>query len=98
MDLEETDAEATPDEGADASEAPRVDKYAAVRELSDLFNRSEADASVPAFVPAEPKHEAEENGDAAVDEVAVRAPHWIEDDEEITRSLISRLIDGVKGL
>ena len=84
-----------PEPGLDPDREPaKVDKFAAVRELSDLFNQSEADASIPSFAPREVEREPE-----VVDEVEPPStPHRVEDDEEITRSLISRLIDGVKGL
>ena len=72
-------------------EGPSVDKSAAVRELSNLFKQTEVD-STPTFLvpPLENK-----------DEPAAEVPEdkkRVEDDEEITRGLISRLIDGVKGL
>jgi hypothetical protein len=70
---------------------PTVDKSAAVRELSNLFKQTEVDSSTPTFmVPP-----------ANRDEESVEEPEnkkRVEDDEEITRGLISRLIDGVKGL
>ena len=66
-----------------------VDKSAAVRELSDLFKQTEVD-SRPTFMVPETGKESE-----VPDE---ESRHRVEDDEEITRGLISRLIDGVKGL
>jgi hypothetical protein len=75
-------------EDAETFEAT-VDKSAAVRELSDLFKQTEVD-SRPTFIVPESGDESE-----VPDE---ESRHRVEDDEEITRSLISRLIDGVKGL
>ena len=82
---------------------PIVDKTAAVRELSNLFKQSEVDTN-PSFIvpPIENKtpeasdDEAESEGE--VDDNVPLDPRRVEDDEEITRGLISRLIDGVKGL
>ncbi|HET7481468.1 MAG TPA: DUF4388 domain-containing protein [Actinomycetota bacterium] len=73
---------------------PIADKTAAVRELSNLFKQSEVD-NRPTFLvpPLEKKHEDEEE-----EEMEPEEPRRVEDDEEITRGLISRLIDGVKGL
>ena len=65
-----------------------VDKSAAVRELSDLFKQTEVD-NRPTFLVPEAGTEPE---------VPDESRHRVEDDEEITRGLISRLIDGVKGL
>jgi hypothetical protein len=71
---------------------PTVDKSAAVRELSNLFKQTEVDSSTPTFmVPP-----ANRNEEEAVEEPETKKR--VEDDEEITRGLISRLIDGVKGL
>ena len=67
---------------------PSVDKRAAVQELSELFRQTEVDTNPTFMIP-----DAEENGEKEPSE-----RHRIEDDEAITRGLISRLIDGVKGL
>ena len=69
-----------------------VDKRAAVRELSDLFKQTEVD-NRPTFIVPEVATSAESD-----DEPEEGPRHRVEDDEEITRGLISRLIDGVKGL
>ncbi len=77
-----------------------VDKRDAVRELSDLFRQSEVDSSTPTFlVPdASKDQQQEEAEDAGEFPAEPENKHRVEDDEEITRGLISRLIDGVKGL
>lgn len=64
-----------------------VDKSTAVRELSNLFKQSEETDESQAFF-----------GVDVAGEAAPVPRHRVEDDEEITRGLISRLIDGVKGL
>jgi hypothetical protein len=71
---------------------PTVDKSAAVRELSNLFKQTEVDSSTPTFMV--PPANRSEDESVAEPETKKR----VEDDEEITRGLISRLIDGVKGL
>ena len=71
-------------------EGPSVDKSAAVRELSNLFKQTEVDSNPTFLVP--PLEKKEEPAAPPEDKKRV------EDDEEITRGLISRLIDGVKGL
>lgn len=78
---------------AEPDDVPSVDKSAAVRELSNLFKQNTEVDSSPTFLvpPLENKVE-EATGDAP------EAKKRVEDDEEITRGLISRLIDGVKGL
>ena len=89
---EDNDFETDHDSGSDNDAEPferTVDKSAAVRELSDLFKQTEVD-SRPTFMVPETGKELE-----APDE---ESRHRVEDDEEITRGLISRLIDGVKGL
>lgn len=68
-----------------------VDKRDAVRELSDLFKQTEVD-NRPTFIV--PENEKKDESDPEHD----GPRHRVEDDEEITRGLISRLIDGVKGL
>ena len=67
-----------------SGEAPRVDRIAAMREMAGLFSEGE-----------------EEDGSkraAAEGESAPDTRKRVEDDEQVTRGLISRLIDGVKGL
>lgn len=88
--LEASDeAEEEPLAEIDRSFEGTVDKSAAVRELSDLFKQTEVDSSPSFIVPETGK------GPEVPDE---ETRHRVEDDEEITRGLISRLIDGVKGL
>lgn len=87
--------EAIPIEEAGADEDTVVDRLAAVKELADLFERSDGDA------PSGPPYPAEIEAQRRQEEEEARVPdtrHRVEDDEEITRGLISRLIDGVKGL
>jgi hypothetical protein len=69
-----------------------VDKRDAVRELSDLFKQTEVDSRPTFIVPENEKND----GESEPEHEGPR--HRVEDDEEITRGLISRLIDGVKGL
>ena len=81
--------EGDPSENGDHHEQV-VDKRDAVRELSDLFKQTEVDSRPTFIVPENEKSEPEAETDGP--------RHRVEDDEEITRGLISRLIDGVKGL
>jgi hypothetical protein len=76
-----------PVSSASAGESPGVDRIAAVRELAGLFTEhdeesSENSASRPVRTPSA-------EGDQR---------KRVEDDDQVTRGLISRLIDGVKGL
>ena len=75
--------------------APSVDKRAAVQELSELFRQTEVDNN-PTFMVPELKVDDEEQEGLEMKEPEDK--HRVEDDEAITRGLISRLIDGVKGL
>lgn len=73
-----------------AGEAARVDRIAAVRELAGLFSEGEvADTPSRTRRATAPAPEGEETPDNR---------KRVEDDEQVTRGLISRLIDGVKGL
>jgi hypothetical protein len=84
-------AEQIPIEEAGAPPAAVVDRLAAVKELADLFG-ADSDEVGPPYTP---ELEAQREAEAAhVPDTRRR----VEDDEEITRGLISRLIDGVKGL
>lgn len=90
-------------EGAEAAPEPAeipieeaipavVDRLAAVKELADLFDQPQDDAvgtPYPAELAARKLEAAAVAGDGR---------RRVEDDEAITRGLISRLIDGVKGL
>ncbi len=90
--VEESDIPVTADPEEDAVSEPIVDRLAAVKELADLFDQptsEEAGPPYPAEMEAALSAEENPNGDR---------PKRVEDDEEITRCLISRLIDGVKGL
>jgi hypothetical protein len=62
---------------------PTIDRAAAVRELAGLFS----DEDRP-----RPQRAAASGGEPAAE------PQRLEDDDQITKGLISRLIDGVKGL
>ena len=70
----------------DVYEAPRLERSAAVRELAGLWG----DPDQPGPRPA-PQRQAEPGPDPD-------ARKRVEDDEDIDRGLISKLIDGVKGL
>jgi hypothetical protein len=83
------EVEGDPSENGDHHEQV-VDKRDAVRELSDLFKQTEVDSRPTFIVPEDEKDDPEPEPDGP--------RHRVEDDEEITRGLISRLIDGVKGL
>lgn len=90
-------AEAEPEAEPEPEPEQYVDKRAAVQELSDLFKQSEVENTPSFLVPQVTLDSEEEDEDdflAAEPEVKRR----VEDDEDITRGLISRLIDGVKGL
>ncbi|HEX2296102.1 MAG TPA: DUF4388 domain-containing protein [Actinomycetota bacterium] len=66
-------------------EAPAVDRSTAARELAGLFDDVDAPPGFERMaVAASPRPPA--------------APRRVEDDDQVTRGLISRLIDGVKGL
>jgi hypothetical protein len=77
-----------------------VDRLAAVRELADLFDRPEDGTPEASYSAPEPEREESKVSVSAPASapVAANGRHRVEDDEEITRGLISRLIDGVKGL
>ena len=69
-----------------AEESPSVDRASVVRELAGLF--SDDDRPRPRQVPSKPAAEGEEED----------TRKRVEDDDQVTKGLISRLIDGVKGL
>lgn len=71
-----------------AGESPRVDRIAAVRELAGLFSEGDEEEA-----PNRSRRASAPEGEAAPD-----SRKRVEDDEQVTRGLISRLIDGVKGL
>lgn len=94
----EIDVETVSDTAGYSGSDRTVDKRAAVQELSDLFRQSEVENN-PTFLvpPVEPREE--EEPEAVLDDLPdPENKHRVEDDEEITRGLITRLIDGVKGL
>lgn len=64
-------------------EPPSVDRSTAARELAGLFDFSDAGALTLA---------------GAMVPSPPRTPRRVEDDDQVTRGLITRLIDGVKGL
>lgn len=74
-----------------AGESPRVDRIAAVRELAGLFSEGEDEEGAN----GKPRTRSSESPAA---EGAPDTRKRVEDDEQVTRGLISRLIDGVKGL
>lgn len=65
-----------------------MDRISAVRELAGLFSEGEEEEGT-----ARPKRASAQEGEEAPDN-----RKRVEDDEQVTRGLISRLIDGVKGL
>ncbi|HWC14950.1 MAG TPA: DUF4388 domain-containing protein [Actinomycetota bacterium] len=73
-----------PVSSAPSGEAPSVDRAAVVRELAGLFG----DEDRPRSRPAGPRP----------DNTAEDARKRVEDDDQVTKGIISRLIDGVKGL
>ena len=85
-----------PAPGGHQGSGETVDKRAAVQELSELFKQSEVENRPTFLVPSSVQNPEEEEDLLSTPEPESR--HRVEDDEEITRGLISRLIDGVKGL
>ena len=71
-------------------ESPSVDRIAAVRELAGLF-QEEGDEQ-----DARPAFRRDGDGEAAADEPDER--RRVEDDDQVTKALISKLISGVKDL
>lgn len=74
-----------------AGESPRVDRIAAVRELAGLFSEGEDDEASNGRARSR-------SSETPAAEGAPDNRKRVEDDEQVTRGLISRLIDGVKGL
>jgi len=75
-----------PVSSAPSGDAPSVDRAAAVRELADLFSDEERPRARPSAPrPATASGEEDER-------------KRVEDDDQVTKGIISRLIDGVKGL
>lgn len=74
---------------------PRVDRASVVRELASLFSDEE-----PVRRPARwsARGREDETGDDVDTDTTPDTPKRIEDDDQLSRGLISRLIDGVKGL
>ena len=70
----------------DLHESPAVDRSTAARELAGLFDDAEPSRAVDGF------------GGPPAPGGPPRMPRRVEDDDQVTRGLISRLIDGVKGL
>ena len=78
--------EEIPVSSAPSGEAPSVDRAAVVRELAGLFSDDERPMARPsAPSPAASSGETDER-------------KRVEDDDQVTKGIISRLIDGVKGL
>lgn len=75
-----------PVSSAPSGDAPSVDRAAVVRELADLFSDEER----PRARPSAPRPTAVSGEE---DE-----RKRVEDDDQVTKGIISRLIDGVKGL
>jgi hypothetical protein len=78
------------DRSAHEEESPRVDRIAAVRELAGLFHE-EGDEQ-----DARPAFRRDGGAEASPDEPDER--RRVEDDEQVTKALISKLISGVKDL
>ncbi|HEV3473310.1 MAG TPA: DUF4388 domain-containing protein [Actinomycetota bacterium] len=86
-------AEEIPVSSAPAGEAPVVDRASVVRELAGLFSEDDR----PSARPATPRPRPAAAGAAgSTDEADDRKR--VEDDDQVTKGIISRLIDGVKGL
>jgi hypothetical protein len=78
--------EEIPVSSAPAGDAPSVDRAAVVRELAGLFSDDERPRARPSAPrPAASGGEGDER-------------KRVEDDDDVTKGIISRLIDGVKGL
>ena len=73
------------------ADAPRVDRAAVVRELAGLFGDEERPRSRVSSLARPGEQEAPEAADGD-------QRKRVEDDDQVNRGLISRLIDGVKGL
>ena len=81
--------DAIPPAPAEVHEAAAVDRSTAARELAGLFDDADDVPALGGMTFAAPP--APPGGPPP-------APHRVEDDDQVTRGLISRLIDGVKGL
>lgn len=77
----------TPAAPAEAHEDPAVDRSTAARELAGLFDDVDPTAALGGMRMASPPAPPRPGH-----------PRRVEDDDQVTRGLISRLIDGVKGL
>lgn len=75
-----------PVSSAPSGEEPSVDRAAVVRELAGLFSDEDRPRARPSMVPPAET--------TASDDERKR----VEDDDQVTKGIISRLIDGVKGL
>jgi hypothetical protein len=85
-----------PVSSAPAGEAPVVDRAAVVRELAGLFSD---EVERPRARPAAPRPAAKAGTEGATEPVDPDDTRKrVEDDDQITKGIISRLIDGVKGL
>lgn len=75
--------------------APKVDRAAVVRELASLFSDEEPSARRPSrpSPPASPAAESRPN-----ERPPAEGPKRVEDDDQLNRGIINRLIDGVKGI
>ena len=74
-----------PVSSAPAGEEPAVDRAAVVRELAGLFSDDDRPRARPSMAPP---------SEGGPDDERKR----VEDDDQVTKGIISRLIDGVKGL
>jgi hypothetical protein len=96
--MEDADAPAPPDAPRESSAPPppaqpqRVDRAAVVRELAGLF--SDDEERVRSRVAAAGNGEQTGRRDQTESDGRKR----VEEDEQVNKGLISRLIDGVKGL
>jgi len=86
---EDPGVDPAPPPGRRESRRPTVDRAAVVRELAGLFN--DGTKPPPKAVPSEPRPEATQQAPPV-------QKRRVEDDDQVDRKLIGRMIDGVKGL
>jgi Domain of unknown function (DUF4388) len=101
LESETTSSEAPAPPSPEAPHSPRVDRAAVVRELAGLFSDEGAGGEPtarPRSVPAAPRPATAPAASAEDESGSDDARKRVEDDDQVTKGLISRLIDGVKGL
>lgn len=91
----EAPQEEIPVSSAPSGEAPVVDRAAVARELAGLFDD---DIERPRARPSSPRPAATKPAAAPGKDDPGDTRKRVEDDDEVTKGIISRLIDGVKGL